>query len=271
MKKLIKVKVDWYQRLLDDLRLLNFEGIVRTKHAIGKRILKDELKFERAEYGKKTIINLSEVLEVDFSDLKRCIQFARKYPDLEKVTTGRLFSWRYIRQNLLPEIPHIARSTGEDEWDTPSEFIQSAKEVMGKINVDPASSKRANERIQADKFYTAKESGLDKEWEGNVWMNPPYAQPLVASFCKKLIEKYESNEINQACVLVNNATETTWFQEMLRRCKCVCFPKGRIKFIDKEGNPLSSPLQGQAILYFGKRENEFAKEFSKFGFILWRK
>jgi len=166
---------------------------------------------------------------------------------------------------------HIAQSTGENEWDTPPEFIQSARVVMGNIDVDPASNKEANETIQADKFYTAEDNGLDKKWDGNVWMNPPYAQPLIVDFCKSLVEKYESQEIKQACVLVNNATETTWFQEMLKICTCVCFPKGRIKFIDKLGNPSGAPLQGQAILYFGENENLFSQEFSKYGLILWRK
>ena len=166
---------------------------------------------------------------------------------------------------------HIAQGTGENEWDTPPEFIQSARIVMGNIDVDPASNKEANETIQADRFYTVEDSGLDKKWDGNIWINPPYAQPLIVDFSKILVEKYESREIKQACVLVNNATETIWFQEMLKICKCVCFPKGRIKFIDKQGNPSGAPLQGQAILYFGKNEDLFSQEFSKYGLILWRK
>jgi len=183
--------------------------------------------------------------------------------DIDKSTANR---W------LNPKsIAHIAQSTGETEWDTPLGFVQSARQVMGNIDVDPASNEQANERIQASVFYTAKDNGLDKKWHGNVWMNPPYAQPLIIKFCKKLVEKYESKEIKQACVLVNNATETSWFQGMLKICKCVCFPKGRIKFIDKDGNPTGTPLQGQVILYFGKKENDFAKEFSRFGLILWRK
>jgi len=168
-------------------------------------------------------------------------------------------------------IAHVAQSTGEIEWDTPLEFIQSARQVMGNIDIDPASNEQANKIIKAKIFYTARDDGLDKSWPGNIWMNPPYAQPLITEFCKKLVGKYESNEIEQACVLVNNATETSWFQGMLGVCKCVCFPKGRIKFIDKEGNPTGTPLQGQAILYFGQNEGRFSQEFSKYGLVLWRK
>lgn len=181
-------------------------------------------------------------------------------------------SIQVVNRWLTPKsIAHIAQSTGETEWDTPSEYIESARKVMGNIDIDPASNEQANERIQASIFYVAKDNGLDKSWPGNVWMNPPYAQPLIIKFCKKLVEKYESKEIKQACVLVNNATETNWFQRILGACKCVCFPKGRIKFIDKEGNPSGTPLQGQAILYFGKNEEGFSQEFSNYGLVLWRK
>ena len=59
----LTLQYDWYEKLIFDLKLLNFEGIVLTKQAIGKRILKDELKFEKPEYGKKTIKNLAEDLD----------------------------------------------------------------------------------------------------------------------------------------------------------------------------------------------------------------
>jgi len=268
MADLVKIG-NWYQQLIEDLQILNFRGIVQTKHAIGKRIIEDELKFGKPKYGNHTIENLAKDLDIEQSDLYRCIQFAEKYPEISD--TVRKLSWRRIIHKLLPESPHISRSTGDNEWDTPPEFIQSARVVMGNIDVDPASNEEANEIIQADRFYTTEDNGLDKSWNGNIWLNPPYSQPLITEFSKTLVEKYESQEIKQACVLINNATETTWFQGMLELCKCVCFPKGRIKFIDKLGNPSGAPLQGQAILYFGENENLFSQEFSKYGLILWRK
>ena len=73
--------------------------------------------------------------------------------------------------------------------------------------------------------------------------------------------------MKQAIVLVNNATETKWFQEILKRCNAVCFPKGRIRFISPEGKN-GAPLQGQAILYFGIKTVEFTRQFANFGPIL---
>jgi ParB family chromosome partitioning protein len=101
-------------------------------------------------------------------------------------------------------------------------------------------------------------------------MNPPYARPLITQFCEAVSAKFESGEIKQACVLVNNATETAWFQMMLKICSAVCFPQSRIKFLDPSGTPTGAPLQGQAVIYFGNRLSYFRDAFKVFGPIFSR-
>jgi ParB family chromosome partitioning protein len=159
----------------------------------------------------------------------------------------------------------VAYNSGENEWYTPSEFIESARIVFGgSIDCDPASSKIANKTVQAKRFFTKEDDGLSQEWSGNVWMNPPYAQPLIAQFAEAVASKYDCGEIDAAIVLVNNATETAWFQRMTQSSSAICLPKGRIRFLDPRGVP-GAPLQGQAILYFGTSPNAFADEFAKYG------
>jgi len=161
---------------------------------------------------------------------------------------------------------HVSQNSGENEWYTPPVFIDAARAVMGAIDLDPASCDLANDTVRAKKFYSAEDDGLTKTWSGNVWMNPPYAQPLIANFSEKIVA--ELPNIQQACVLVNNATDTEWFQSMLSESDAVCFTNGRIRFIDKHGKPSGAPLQGQAILYFGDRSQQFSKQFSQFGSVL---
>lgn len=166
--------------------------------------------------------------------------------------------------------PHVAQNSGNNEWYTPADYITLAREVMGGVDVDPASSDIANQTVQADTFYTAEQDGLTQTWRGRVWCNPPYAQPLIAEFADAIANKYDEGEIEQACVLVNNATETGWFQRMLRSASAVCFPKSRIRFIDPQGNPSGAPLQGQAVLYFGRNVERFATSYSVKGEVLVR-
>lgn len=161
--------------------------------------------------------------------------------------------------NDVQKRPHVSFNSGYNEWYTPPEYIALARVVMGDIDCDPASSDIANETVRARTYYTAETNGLDKEWRGNVWMNPPYVSALIVQFVDKFIEQLDN--INQAIVLVNNATETEWFHKLVSRAAAVCFPRGRIRFYIP-GEDTGVPLQGQAFLYFGDAPKKFAETFS---------
>jgi ParB family chromosome partitioning protein len=171
------------------------------------------------------------------------------------------------RKEIVEEVKkhvHVAQNSGENEWYTPPQFIESARLVMGGIDTDPASSEIANRTVKAGQFFSKEDNGLRQTWSGNVWMNPPYAQPLMTNFAEAITYKFNQGEIKQGMVLVNNATETQWFQRMASVASAVCFPKTRVRFLDPKGRP-GAPLQGQAIIYFGDNTEAFVEEFSQYG------
>lgn len=163
--------------------------------------------------------------------------------------------------------PHVAHNSGQNEWYTPAEWIALARNVMGSIDCDPASSEIANETVKAARFYTAEDDGRDKPWGARVWMNPPYAQPLIAEFCEQMASRVESGEVVEAIVLVNNGTETAWFQRLLSQASAVCFPKSRIRFFSPDGMQ-GAPLQGQAVVYFGPHPEAFIEAAKAHGACL---
>lgn len=160
--------------------------------------------------------------------------------------------------------PHVSYNSGNNEWYTPADIIEAARKTMGGIDLDPATSEVAQDVVKATTYYTAETNGLDKPWSGRVWMNPPYASELIGQFVDKLIA--ELPNIEQAIVLVNNATETEWFNKLVDKATMVCFPKSRIKFYMPDGKT-GTPLQGQAILYFGDNASAFSNEFRNKGWL----
>ena len=159
---------------------------------------------------------------------------------------------------------HVSANSGNNEWYTPSEYIEAARDVMGEIDLDPASCDTAQRRVNAGTYYTADDDGLSHPWSGRVWMNPPYAKGLVDEFAEKLSSHVKEGDVQQAVVLVNNATDTRWFAKLVSQASAICFPTGRVKFHRPDGST-GAPLQGQAIVYFGDSVSAFINAFSQFG------
>ena len=165
---------------------------------------------------------------------------------------------------------HVSKNSGENEWYTPPELIELARKAMGSIDFDPASSDVAQNTVGASEYLTIDDDGLSAQWHGNVWLNPPYSSDLVGKFTVKLRDELETGDVSQAVLLVNNATETTWFQSVGVACDAMCLLSGRVKFLDATGKPAKTPLQGQAVLYFGRRSRTFCNVFSGSGLIFER-
>jgi hypothetical protein len=95
-------------------------------------------------------------------------------------------------------------------------------------------------------------------------MNPPYASDLIGRFIDKLATEYSAGNVTEAIVLVNNATETAWFGELINFASAIVFPRSRVRFWQPDGTP-GAPLQGQAVVYLGDKPDAFLDSFSAFG------
>lgn len=61
-------------------------------------------------------------------------------------------------------------SLKSNEWYTPDRYIQAVKEVLGSIDLDPASCAEANQTVGATDYYTKEDDGLEQYWKGNVFL-----------------------------------------------------------------------------------------------------
>jgi len=166
---------------------------------------------------------------------------------------------------------HRTLGTGENEWYTPSEYIEMARLVMNGIDLDPASSEAANATVKASRIFTAEDDGLTKDWSGKVWMNPPYSRDLMPAFVEKLSQSFIDGQIESAVMLSHNNTDTRWFHRISEVASAICFPKTRIRFY--RGDEIAAPTNGQAFFYLGNNPELFAEKFSEIGLVVtpWKK
>jgi phage N-6-adenine-methyltransferase len=179
-------------------------------------------------------------------------------------------SFRDAYNALSNTSKRLAQNTGCFEWYTPAEVIEASRAVLGDIDLDPASCEQANKVVQAARFYTRDEDGLTQPWYGRIWMNPPYAQPLVQQFADKLAASVTAGDVPAAIVLVNNATDTEFFHTLAAVSSAFCFPKGRLRFWQPDTDPddAAGALQGQVVIYVGPNTGRFAQAFRPFGVVL---
>lgn len=162
---------------------------------------------------------------------------------------------------------HRTNYSGDDEWYTPARHVELARRVLGTIGVDPASNDIAQQTVRAATYYTEETNGLDKEWRGKVWMNPPYSRKLIGRFINKLVEEYQSGRCTEAIVLTHNSTDTRWAASLFGGAAALCFTRGRVRFVSPKGK-FAAPAMGQLFSYFGRRPDRFASVFREVGHIV---
>ena len=174
---------------------------------------------------------------------------------------------------------------------TPLDIIERARAVLQGIDLDPASSAKANATVQAIRYYydpysydeqTANGSpgGLDLSWEcRTLWLNPPFsiekrsASGMIVlkdgkSVRQRVIDQWVSRwraathigtAKDGAMLLVPARTDTEWFQPLFGLP--MCFVSGRLKFGDADnGTPFPT-----MIAYAGPLVDRFYLLFEEIG------
>lgn len=152
-----------------------------------------------------------------------------------------------------------------NEWYTPPVYIRAARKVLGRIDVDPASSRLANQVVQATTYYDEETNGLEHPWIGKVWLNPPYGRSdrtrqksNVDAWISRLIEQYRQGITTEAILLVNAAPGYRWFDALWNYP--LCFASVRISFYRPDGYA-GRPTHSNVFAYLGPHEERFFQVF----------
>ena len=166
----------------------------------------------------------------------------------------------------------IWQKSESNEWYTPPAIIETAREVMGTIDLDPASNAIAQEWIKAGAWFGLDDDGFNRPWFGKVWLNPPYGRKCKAkgilgadTWIFKAIAHYESGDVSECILLVSGDNEGV---KQLRQCAPIFgLPKRRIRFIPPPDKPKTRKKDdgppGSVLAYLGPDPDKFYRNFQK--------
>lgn len=110
------------------------------------------------------------------------------------------------------------------EWYTPPGVM---KAIGLDYDLDPCAPPGGLPWIPARRFYSLPDDGLTLEWDGRVWLNPPYG-PHTGAWMRRLAQH------GDGVALVFARTETSWWHDVLPAAHAVCFIAGRLTFVSSE-------------------------------------
>ncbi len=170
-------------------------------------------------------------------------------------------------------------SSESNEWYTPHKLLEAEREVLGIIELDPASCEIANtELVQAQRYFTQADNGLSQSWDCESFhCNPPGGkaqknQSSAAVWWDKALSEYELGNAKCGIFVVFNP------ELMARRVQIfdypVCIMKrkrfGRVSLDGKIYIPASPTKFNLAVLLPKNREmsEKFRQSFASLGRVI---
>jgi len=138
---------------------------------------------------------------------------------------------------------HTSPKMNKDEWLTPPFIL----EALGEFDLDPCSSIN-RPWDTAKNHFTINDNGLLRDWNGRVWLNPPYGKHTNIWMDKLVLH-------GNGIALIFARTETAvWFSSIWPLADAVFFFKGRLHFhhIDGSRSPFNAGAPS-ALIAYGKQ------------------
>ncbi len=121
-----------------------------------------------------------------------------------------------------------------DNWQTPKDLIEELKKEFN-FTLDPCPLHPLTD-------------GLEIPWKGNVFVNPPYSQ--ISKWLEKAHEELKKGNPEVIVFLTFANTDTRWFHDLIYGQAELRFIKGRIKFLDENGEEQNSAMRPSMLAIF---------------------
>lgn len=127
-------------------------------------------------------------------------------------------------------------SSKTDMWSTPQDFFDILNAEFG-FTCDVCATK---ENAKCEYYFTPEQDGLNQEWTGVCWCNPPYGRE---------IGKWVQKAAESKCIVVMllpARTDTRWFHDWIYERAEVRFLRGRLKF---GGCQNAAPFPSMVVIF----------------------
>jgi hypothetical protein len=157
--------------------------------------------------------------------------------------------------------------SGNNERGTPVQFIRTLMAAVGGMFDLDAATHPDTEPFPIGKTgLTKSDNGLQADWFGDVWLNPPYDN--LEDWLKKALSESKREEVNRIISLVPGNTSTQWFQQYAAKADYMCCVEGRLKFLG-DGSDSSAPF-ASVLLLFGEPTEDILRAFDELGAVYTR-
>ena len=120
--------------------------------------------------------------------------------------------------------------------------------AIGEFDLDPCGFIGHN---TAKKLICLPKNGLTENWNGRIWLNPPYSNPK--PFLERMVEH------NNGVALVLASVETEWFFNLIwNKASGIFFLKGRPKFLRKDKSEVQL-MRSTVLVSYGENCKELLK------------
>jgi hypothetical protein len=153
---------------------------------------------------------------------------------------------------------HQSARMMKDEWLTPPNIIKE----LGEFDLDPCSPINRPWET-AKQHFTIEDNGLDREWVGRVWLNPPYGLEASEWLNKMVVH-------GDGVVLIFARTETKmFFDHVWENADALLFFKGRLYFHHVNGDRAKANAGAPSVLIaYGKENVKALEKVSEWGKLI---
>jgi hypothetical protein len=157
-------------------------------------------------------------------------------------------------------------NTKSRDWCTPIKLVEPIDDFFGGIELDPCSNSQSIVNAKTELCG----DGLNVDWSQHrsIYVNPPYGRSDNGTSIYDWLEKCHDC-LSEVIALIPVATNTSHWKKFCFNSQAICFLSDtRLKFLIDGNTNNKGASMACALVYWGKRRQEFLSQFSSYGKVV---